>query len=129
MLRTLSTYSIPPLLTSGLNAAGPFSDDATAGAALLAGLTNPPPESTRAQFRTPTLRDLEHTGPYMHAGQMATLEEVIAYYDMGASTPASGTLDPRVVPLGLTDEERSDLLAFLRALTSDPVPEPLRTAP
>lgn len=121
--------SIPPLLTSGLNAAGPFSDDATAGAALLAGLTNPPPESTRAQFRTPTLRDLEHTGPYMHAGQIATLEEVIAYYDMGASTPASGTLDPLVVPLGLTEEEHSDLLAFLRALTSDPVPESLRTAP
>jgi len=121
--------SIPPLLTSGLNAAGVFSDDRVAGAALLAGLTNPPPESTRGQFRTPTLRDLEHTGPYMHAGQMATLEEVIAYYDTGAATPPSGTLDPLIRPLGLTAEERSDLLAFLLTLTSDPVPESLRTAP
>jgi len=121
--------SIPSLLTSGLNAAGPFSDDATLGASLLAGLTNPAPESTRAQFRTPTLRDLEHTGPYMHAGQMATLEEVIAFYDAGGAVPASGTLDPLMVPLGLTEEERSDLLAFLRVLTSDPVPESLRMAP
>jgi cytochrome c peroxidase len=100
-----------------------------AGAALLAGLTNPPPESTRAQFRTPTLRDLVHTAPYMHAGQMTTLEEVVDFYDVGGATPASGTLDPLVVPLALSAEERGDLLAFLRALESDPVPESLRTAP
>lgn len=121
--------SIPPLLASGLNAAGPFSDDRPAGAALLAGLTNPPPESTRAQFRTPTLRDLEHSGPYMHAGQMATLEEVVDFYVDGGATPVSGVLDAEIAPLTLSDEERSDLLAFLRALSTDPVPEALRTAP
>ncbi len=121
--------SIPPLLTSGLNAAGVFSDDRPAGAALIAGLTNPPPESTRGQFRTPTLRDLEHSGPYMHAGQMATLEEVVDFYVDGGATPVSGTLDADIAPLTLSDEERSDLLAFLRALSTDPVPEALRTAP
>lgn len=121
--------SIPPLLGSGLNAAGPFSDDMAAGAVLLAGLTNPPPESTRGQFRTPTLRDLAHTAPYMHAGQLATLEDVVDFYDAGGALPSSGTLDPLVTPLGLSDEERSDLLAFLRALSSDPVPLALRTAP
>ncbi len=121
--------SIGPLLTSGLNAAGPFSADRVAGATLLAGLTSPPPESTRGQFRTATLRDLVFSGPYMHSGQMATLEEVLAFYDMGGMTPVSGTRDRLLLPLGLSDEDEADLLAFLMTLTSDPLPEALRMAP
>ncbi len=121
--------SIPPLLASPLNAAGIYSGDRTAGAALLAGLTNPPPESTRGAFRTPSLRDVELTGPYMHSGQLATLEDVISFYDAGGMTPVSGTRDPLVLPLGLSTADESDLLAFLRSLDTDPVPLALRTAP
>ena len=121
--------SIPPLLASPLNAAGIYSGDRSAGMLLLAGLTTPPPESTRAAFRTASLRDVELTGPYMHAGQLATLEAVVAFYDDGGMAPMSGTRDPLVLPLGLSDQETSDLLAFLRSLDTDPVPLALRTAP
>jgi cytochrome c peroxidase len=121
--------SIPPLLASGLNAAGIYSGDRAAGMLLLAGLTTPPPESTRAAFRTASLRDVELTAPYMHAGQLATLEAVIAFYDDGGMTPMSGTHDALLLPLGLTDGEQSDLLAFLHSLDTDPVPLALRTAP
>lgn len=121
--------SITPLLTSGLNAAGVYSADRTAGAALLAGLTNPPPEATRGQFRTATLRDLAFSGPYMHAGQFATLEDVIAFYDAGGGASVSGTRDHLLLPLGLSDEEEADLLSFLLTLSSDPLPAALRSAP
>lgn len=121
--------SIPPLLSSPLNVAGIYSGDATAGAALLAGLTNPPPASTHGQFRTPSLRDVDLSGPYMHAGQFATLAEVIDFYDGGGMAPASGTHDPLLLPLGLSTQDESDLLAFLQALDTDPVPLALRTAP
>src|SRR6478736_2716003 len=58
---------VPPLLASGMNVAGAFSDDPVAGAAKLAGLTNPMPESTRGAFRTPSLRGVAVTEPYMHS--------------------------------------------------------------
>lgn len=121
--------SIGPLLASGLNSAGSFSADPVAGAMLLAGLTSTPPASTHGQFRTPTLRDLEFSGPYMHSGQMATLADVIEFYDAGGMTPVSGTRDSLLFPLGLSPEDETDLLAFLATLASDPVPLALRTAP
>jgi cytochrome c peroxidase len=122
--------NIPQLLASPLNAAGVYSADRIAGAALLSGLTNPPPESTRGQFRTPTLRDLVFSGPYMHSGQFATLEDVITFYDAGGgTTPVSGARDHLLLPLGLDAQDRADLLAFLMSLTSDPVPAALRMAP
>ncbi|HET6361910.1 MAG TPA: cytochrome c peroxidase [Gemmatimonadota bacterium] len=76
----------------------------------------------RYAFRTPTLRNVELTAPYMHDGAFATLEEVVRFYDQGASPrhPAVGDarIDPFVrEPLGLTDEEVSALVAFLKALT------------
>jgi cytochrome c peroxidase len=120
---------IPPLLSSGLNAAGPYSDDAAAGMARLAGLTSPAPESARGAFRTPTLRNVTLSAPYMHSGQHATLEEVIEFYDVGGDTPVAGTLDMLIHPLHLTDEEEADLLELLRTLESEPVPEALRSDP
>ncbi|MDQ3032288.1 MAG: hypothetical protein M3Y87_07725 [Myxococcota bacterium] len=120
---------IPGLLGSPFNAAGVFSDDPAAGMARLAGLTNPAAESMRGAFRTPTLRDLTFTGPYMHSGQMATLEDVITFYDTADAVPVSGTRDSLMLPLGLTEQEQTDLLAFLDTLTSDEVPVALRSAP
>ncbi|MHB8419712.1 MAG: cytochrome-c peroxidase [Myxococcales bacterium] len=82
----------------------------------------------RGAFKTPTLRELVNTGPYMHDGRFGTLEEVVAYYDRGG--PRLLGMDPRIRPLGLTAQERSDLVAFLRALSaSPPAPPPPELPP
>jgi cytochrome c peroxidase len=77
--------------------------------------------SETGRFRTPSLRDLSRTGPYMHDGRFSTLEEVVEFYEH------AGILNPyrmsmlNVVPL--TDEEKKDLVKFLEeALTSDDYP-------
>jgi cytochrome c peroxidase len=102
-----------------------WSDDSAEGLRRRAGLTNPMPESARGAFRTPDLRGVAQTGPYMHAGQFATLEDVVDFYNAGGGTPVSGTLDPMLQPLGLSSGERADLVAFLRTLTGTSVPAPL----
>jgi cytochrome c peroxidase len=106
---------VPPLLTSSFNVAGAFSDDPVAGAAKLSGLTNPMPESARGAFRTPSLRGVKDTAPYMHSGQFATLEAVIEFYVAGGGTGADGS--PRLAPLDLNKREKRDLLAFLHSLS------------
>lgn len=68
-------------------------------------------------FKTPTLREIEHTAPYMHDGSLKTLEEVVEYYDKGG-TP-NRNLDARIKPLKLTAAEKSDLVAFLKALSGE----------
>ena len=105
-----------------------LSDNPAVGAARLAGLTNPMPEMARGGFRTPDLRGVAETGPYMHSGQLATLEDVVNFYDAGGgATPPAGTRDPMIVPLGLTSAEKADLVAFLRTLTGQAVPGGLLT--
>src|SRR5690606_31229301 len=69
----------------------------------------------RGAFKTPTLRNAAHTAPYMHAGPQQTLEEVIAWYNQGGH--ANEWLSPEIQPLGLSDQEQADLVAFLKALT------------
>ena len=69
----------------------------------------------RGSFKTPTLRQVAQTAPYMHDGSFGTLEEVVAYYDRGGF-PAPG-LDPRVRTLRLEPSEKAALVAFLRALS------------
>lgn len=70
----------------------------------------------RDRFKTPSLRNVALTAPFMHDGSIATLEEVIDHYDRGGAGHAGQ--DPRVRPLGLGDAEKSDLVAFLHGLTS-----------
>jgi cytochrome c peroxidase len=67
-------------------------------------------------FKTPTLRNINQRAPYMHDGSMPTLAAVIDHYDHGFEHRDS--LDSQIHPLGLTSEEKSDLLAFLDTLTS-----------
>ena len=69
-----------------------------------------------AKFKTPQLRMLAVTGPYMHNGALSTLEEVVEFYDQGGGPDLSGTgtKSPSIVPLGLTESEKSALVAFLR---------------
>jgi cytochrome c peroxidase len=69
----------------------------------------------RGKFRTPSLRDIALTAPYMHDGSVRTLEEVVEFYDRGGNP--NPLLDHRIRPLGLTTQERADLVSFLRALT------------
>ena len=76
------------------------------------------PSDTGA-FKTPTLRDLELTAPYMHDGSLKTLIDVVQFYNRGGS--ANRYLDKRMRPLELSDAEVNDLVQFLRALTSDDV--------
>ena len=66
------------------------------------------------RFKAPTLRNIEVTGPYMHDGSLATLESVIDYYDRGGNEKKGKS--PFVLKIGLTTEEKQDLLAFLKTL-------------
>jgi cytochrome c peroxidase len=65
-------------------------------------------------LKTPTLRDLKRTGPYMHDGSHQTLAEVLDYYDRGGDPVPN--LDKKMTKLNLTAAEKTDLLAFLDAL-------------
>lgn len=69
-------------------------------------------------FRTPTLREVVRTAPYMHNGIFSTLDEVIDFYDSGGGKDAFGTKSKLVKPLGLTKEEKAALKAFLESLSS-----------
>jgi cytochrome c peroxidase len=66
----------------------------------------------RGSFKTPTLREIARTAPYMHDGRLKTLEEVVDYYDKGG-TP-NPQLDEEIYQLKLTKEEKSDLVIFLK---------------
>ena len=68
-------------------------------------------------FKTPSLRNIDLTAPYMHDGSMKTLEEVIRFYNDGGKPIKS--LDPKIQPLELSDKEVADLIAFLKTLTSE----------
>ncbi|MCY4189200.1 MAG: cytochrome-c peroxidase, partial [Bryobacterales bacterium] len=80
-------------------------------------------ERDRGAFKTPTLRNVAQTAPYMHDGSMATLEDVIDDYDKGG-TP-NPYLDREIRKLDLSATEKAALAAFLGALTGD-VQEGLR---
>ena len=82
-------------------------------------------EADRGRFKTPTLRGLTRTAPYMHDGSLKTLDEVIEFYNRGGGP--NPHLDPAVQPLGLSKDEVQALFDFLKAL-SDAAPE-ARPAP
>jgi len=69
----------------------------------------------RGRFKTPTLRGLTETAPYMHDGSLATLEEVVEFYRKGGH--ANTNLDPMLGPLEMSDEDAANLVAFLKALS------------
>jgi len=68
-------------------------------------------------FKTPTLRDIANTAPYMHDGSLKTLEEVVDYYDKGG-TP-NKNLDERMKPLKLTAQDKKDLVEFMKSLSGE----------
>lgn len=78
-------------------------------------------------FKTPTLRDVSLTAPYMHNGMYRTLEEVIDHYDRGGDVKEH--LSPNIVPLNLTAQEKADLVEFLKSLTGKQVQVTLPVLP
>ncbi|MDO9424270.1 MAG: cytochrome c peroxidase [Methylobacter sp.] len=85
-------------------------------------------------FKTPTLRNVELTGPYMHDGSLKTLKEVMVHYNNGGVTnagePVNDFLSGGIRPLNLTDPQLDDLVDFMKALTSSKfaVPTPTQAA-
>lgn len=75
---------------------------------------------TIGQFKTSTLRNIALTAPYMHDGSLATLEEVVELYNRG--NEKNPRLDPLFKPLNLTPQEKADLVAFMKSLTSPSLP-------
>ncbi|MBK8242490.1 MAG: c-type cytochrome [Saprospiraceae bacterium] len=78
-------------------------------------------DKEKARFKVPSLRNIEHTAPYMHDGRFATLEEVIDHYNSGVknSKTVDQLLQYNLQPGGLklTLEEKADLIAFLKTLS------------
>jgi cytochrome c peroxidase len=76
-------------------------------------------------FKTPTLRNIEATAPYMHDGSLATLRDVVVHYNNGGVTkegdPVNDYLSGGIRPLNLTDKDIDDLVSFMEALTSPEV--------
>ena len=70
-------------------------------------------ELDRGAFKTPTLREVARTAPYMHDGSLPTLDDVVEYHDRGGN--ANVFRDPEIRPLGLTADEKRALVAFLRS--------------
>jgi hypothetical protein len=73
----------------------------------------------RGRMRTPSLRNIELSAPYMADGRFATLEEVVDFYNRGGDFTAPNK-DPRIVPLNLTEQQRAAIVAFLKRPLTDP---------
>lgn len=102
----------PPLFTNhGFYHVG-LSDNGDEGRRRVTGL-----EDDRGKFKTPTLRNLEYTFPYMHDGRFETLEEVVEHFNYGGVEHSNK--DSRIKALNLTEEEIKDIVSFLNSL-NDP---------
>lgn len=74
-------------------------------------------------IKTPTLRNLIYTGPYMHNGQLSTLDEVVEFYTPSFQVDAKGNPDVKLPVVEITADQRRDLVEFLKALSA---PQPYR---
>ena len=74
-------------------------------------------ERDKGAFKTPTLRNIAQTGPYMHDGKQATLKEVVDFYVGGGTS--NQYLDKEIKELKLSGQERADLVAFMETLTGE----------
>jgi cytochrome c peroxidase len=111
---------IQRVVTDGFNCLGPYSDATPAECASLRSVKTEG-EALIYAFRTPSLRNVSETAPYMHTGQFATLREVLEHYNQAPPAPLGQT---ELKPLGLTESELTQLAAFMRSLSA-----PLASAP
>ncbi|HUY32833.1 MAG TPA: cytochrome c peroxidase [Pirellulales bacterium] len=99
-----------------------YTDEALHNTGIAALQTDPDPgrhavtrdEADRGRFKTPSLRGVARSGPYMHDGSFATLDDVVAFYNRGGGK--NPRLDPAITPLDLTPREVESLVEFLKAL-------------
>ncbi|MCB9897945.1 MAG: hypothetical protein H6825_08075 [Planctomycetes bacterium] len=123
------------LRTNPFGGGGAFSDDPAAGHDKVDPLV--PAHELYGAFKTPSLRNVARTAPYMHRGQLPTLEAVVEHYsrmDQGNRAHRGQHAAPRqeesiLMPLALSADETRGLLAFLRSLTGDEVDPALRGPP
>ncbi|MFO0829743.1 MAG: cytochrome c peroxidase [Phycisphaerales bacterium] len=120
---------IERLKRNPFRAAGQFSDAPESEVAVVSEALVNRPDNWGA-FRTPSLRGVGVTAPYMHAGQFKTLEEVVRFYStLEGATQIDHHAERLLQPLHLTDEEIADLVAFLGTLTGTGPPSDLLVAP
>ena len=101
--------------------------DAAASACKALTLLKPGAEDLRGRFKVPSLRGVADIGPYMHAGEIASLTDVLAFYDKAPAGPQGTT---ELKPIGLSAEQRDAIVAFLQTLSAPPaVPAELLRAP
>lgn len=77
-------------------------------------------EQRKFFFKTPTVRNIEKTAPYMHNGVYTTLEEIVDFYDKGGAAGLGIDLEYQTLPtdrLNLSKQEKADLVAFMKSLT------------
>lgn len=111
------------------NAIGPHSDAPTGLARMKVERLSLQRETWQA-YKTPTLRNVALTPPYMHLGQLATLADVVSYYStMDGARPLGEHMEDVLVPLELSEDESADLVAFLESLTGAPLPDHLLVPP
>ncbi|MDA9865138.1 c-type cytochrome [bacterium] len=86
-------------------------------------------ENDLGAFRTAPLRYLAYTAPYMHNGIFYTLEEVVEFYNNGGTEDHFGTKSPLIKPLGLTEAEQADLVAFLESMSGTEITDEIPDLP
>jgi cytochrome c peroxidase len=123
---------IGDLEASPFNGAGKYSDAPTGKAKQRLEFL-PPPDSQLGKFKTPTLRNVARTGPYMHDGRFATLQEVVHFYAEGKEAEKGRIVGEReptleVIP-HLAPTQVSDLVAFLESLSGAPLTPALTRQP
>jgi cytochrome c peroxidase len=94
---------------AGINGEGDFTDLGRFGQTKL--------EADRGEFKTPTLRNVALTAPYMHDGSLKTLKDVVDFYVGGGNS--NPDLDKQMKPLKLSAQDRADLVTFLESLNGD----------
>ena len=124
---------LPKLLADPFNCAGAYSDRSDKVGCAVNGIvlddgTLVPAEGA---FKTPTLRNVSLTAPYFHTGSEASLADVVDHYDEGGDQAGrfTGTVDTNVQRLGLTDEEKADVVRFLQTLDGVALPSSLVSEP
>jgi len=99
-------FTIDEYINNGLDAVESLEEFKDPGRGIVTGLM-----SDNGKFRTPTLRNVIYSAPYMHDGRFQSLEEVIEHYNSGGFI--ADNVDPLIRPLGLTEDQKEALLKFI----------------
>lgn len=119
--------AVAQVLADPFNSAGRWSDDPAAGTARLQSLHQTVEQL--GAFKTPSLREIAHTGPYFHGGNFPNLTAVVRHYTDNDEVPAFGHAEELIDPIDLDDAEIAQIVAFLESLSGAPLPAELMGPP